>query len=127
MRRVVDREQVRDRDVGVALRRRERRVAEHLLDRAEIRAAVEQVRRAGVAERVRMEIGAAGAGEAVAADEELRGARVEAAPARRDEDRLRIEEARPRMSERGGAASHARSASSALRPRGRCAPSFPCR
>ena len=40
MRCVVDREEVRDRDVRVALRRGKRRMAEHLLDRAEISAAV---------------------------------------------------------------------------------------
>ena len=66
VRGVVDLEQVIGRDVGVALRRRERRVTEELLDRAEIGAAVEQVRRARVAERVGMEICATGVERAAA-------------------------------------------------------------
>src|SRR3954447_3624610 len=41
--------------VRVELGRREIRVAEHLLHRAEIRAALEQVRREGVAEQVRVD------------------------------------------------------------------------
>jgi hypothetical protein len=60
-------------------------VAEHFLDRAEVGAAVEEVRRAGVPERVRVEVGASGAGEAVATDDELGRPRAEPAPAGRDE------------------------------------------
>ena len=57
--------------MGVPLRRGEGRVAEHLLDDAEVGAAVEEVGGAGVAESVGMEIGAAHGREAVAANEEL--------------------------------------------------------
>src|SRR5207244_286517 len=49
----VDLEQVLGRDVGVALRRRQARVSEQLLDRAQVGAAVEQMGGEGVAERVR--------------------------------------------------------------------------
>ena len=90
MRRVVDAHQVIDRHVGVALRRRERRVAEDLLDRAQIGPAVEHVRRARVAERVRMQIGAARAERAVALHEHLHGAHGEPLPARREEERIGI-------------------------------------
>ena len=68
---VVDRHQSVDAHVGVALRRREARVAEELLDRPQVGAGVEEVRRAAVAERVRVEIRAIGSEGAVAADDVL--------------------------------------------------------
>ena len=43
-------------DVGVDLRRRDAGVAEHLLDGAEVRAAFEEVRREGVAQRVGVDV-----------------------------------------------------------------------
>ena len=49
----VDLEQLRRVDVRVALRRAEARVAEQLLNRAQVRAALQQVRRERVAQRVR--------------------------------------------------------------------------
>ena len=51
---VVDAAQALAVDVAVDLRRRERRVAEQLLDRAQVGAALEQVRREGVAQAVRV-------------------------------------------------------------------------
>ena len=75
-------------------------MAEHLLDGAEVGAAVEQVGRAGVAERVRMEIGPARAERAVAVDEELHRREAEAAAARRDEEGARIDGARAQVRER---------------------------
>ena len=48
----VHREQLGRVDVRVALRRAETRVAEQLLNRAEVGAALQQVRREGVAQRV---------------------------------------------------------------------------
>ena len=57
MRPFVDLEQSIDADVRVALRRRQAGVAEELLDRAQVGAGVEQMRRAGVAERVGVQVG----------------------------------------------------------------------
>ena len=76
MRTVVDLAQALRIDVAVHLRRRERAVAEQLLDRAQVGAALEQVRREGVAEAVRVRQQAA------------QGARVEAAAACREEERV---------------------------------------
>src|SRR5438132_6902599 len=101
MRRVVHLQEMRDGDVRVTLRRRERGVAEHLLDGTKVGAAVEHVRRAGVPQRVRVEIRASRAREPPLADEQLDRTRPEAAPARRYEQGAAIEEARPRMGERG--------------------------
>ncbi len=97
---VVDLEQVLGRNMGVALRRRERGVAQELLDRAQIRAAVEQVRRARVTERMRMKIGSTGTERAVFVDEQLHGPNAEPPAARRNEDRPRIHGARLRMLQR---------------------------
>jgi hypothetical protein len=63
-------------DVAVHLRRRERAVAEELLDRPEVGAAPEEVRREGVAQPVRVRRDAA------------QRARVEATAARREEERV---------------------------------------
>ena len=69
MRTVVDAAQVARVDVAVELRRRERAVAEQLLDRAQVGAAVEQVGRERVPEAVRV------------GDDPAQRARVEAAAA----------------------------------------------
>src|SRR4051794_22523851 len=50
-------------------------------------------------QRVRMEVGAARTDETIAPDEKLNRARIEPATTRRDEERVRIDEARPWMSE----------------------------
>ena len=50
---VVHLQQVVRRQVGVFLRRRERGVAEHFLDRAEVSSLIQQMSREGVAQRVR--------------------------------------------------------------------------
>ena len=50
---IVDVHQMIERDLGVALRRAQAGVAEQLLDRPQVGAAVEQVRGAGVAQRMR--------------------------------------------------------------------------
>ena len=52
VRAVVDRHQPIHRQVGVALGRREARVAQELLDGSQVRPGVEEVRRAGVPEQV---------------------------------------------------------------------------
>jgi hypothetical protein len=52
---VVDFHQMIQVDVSVALGRRKARVSEHLLDRAEVRALLEKMRREAVAERVWMD------------------------------------------------------------------------
>jgi hypothetical protein len=54
MRAIVDAPEAAAVDVRVDLRRRERAVAEELLDHAQVGAALEQVRREGVAELVRV-------------------------------------------------------------------------
>ena len=76
MRAVVDLPQEAGVHVAVHLRRRERAVAEQLLDRAQVGAALEQVRREGVPQAVRMRKQAA------------ERARVETAAARREEERV---------------------------------------
>ena len=57
MRFVVDRHQPVDGDVRIALRRRQARMAEQLLDRAEVGTCIEQMRRIRMAKRVWMEVG----------------------------------------------------------------------
>src|SRR5512146_3563834 len=74
MRFVVDAAQMTRVDVAVHLRRRERAVSEQLLDRAEIRTAVEQVRGERVAQPVRV------------GDDAAQRARVEASAASRQEE-----------------------------------------
>src|SRR5207245_9654508 len=59
VRLVVGLHQPVERDVGVALGRGQRGVAEQLLDRAQVRAAVQEVGRTGMAARVRRDGGAA--------------------------------------------------------------------
>src|SRR5690349_20772338 len=76
MRAVVDLAQPAGVDVAVYLGRRERAVAEQLLDRAQVGAALEQVRREGVAQPVRVWQQAA------------ERARVEPAATRREEERV---------------------------------------
>jgi hypothetical protein len=60
-----------ERNVRVALSRRKTRVPEQLLDGAQIGATLEQVRRAGVSESVRVQIAAPGAKRSVALNERL--------------------------------------------------------
>ena len=112
MRAVVDAAQALRVHVAVDLRRRERGVAEELLDRAEIGPALEQVRRERVAEPVRV------------ANEPADGARVESASPRGEEERVdrAARERRPcrrEGSERRGARPPLRAA--------RPAPCRPCR
>ena len=75
-RAVVDAAQPAGVHVAVDLRRRERGVSEQLLDRAQVGTALEQVRREGVAEAVRMR------------QDSADRARVEPAAARREEERV---------------------------------------
>ena len=98
MRAVVDLAQAARVDVAVHLRRRERAVAEQLLDRAQVGAALEQVRRERVPQPVRVRKQAA------------QRARVEPAAARREEERVL------------GAARELRAAPRAGRPRPRATP-----
>ena len=86
---VVDAQQVIDRHVRVALGGRERRVAEDFLDRAQIGAAVEHVRGARVAQRVRVQIGASGAEHAALFRERLYGARREPVAVHREKESAR--------------------------------------
>ena len=90
VRAVVDPAQAARVDVAVDLRRRERRVAEQLLDRAQVGAALEEVRRVRVAEAVRVAAAAGAACWCRAAGRARRGrarrsrrARAPAAPSRR--------------------------------------------
>src|SRR5262245_47808258 len=76
-------------DVRVALRRRQARVAEHLLDGAQVGAAAEEVRGEGVAERVRGGLGGGAGDEDVALEIARHAPRGEAAAARVPEDRPR--------------------------------------
>src|SRR5688572_20276614 len=76
---VVDRQQAIERHVRVALRGRQARMAEQLLDHAQVRAAFEQMRRAGVAQRVGVQVGASGAERAVTLHELLHPAHADAA------------------------------------------------
>ena len=73
---VVDAPQASRVDVAVDLRRRERRVAEQLLDRPQVCASLEQVRREGVTEAVGVP------------EESPEHARVEALPADGEEERV---------------------------------------
>ena len=83
---VVDRHQVVDVDVGVALGGAQAGVAEHLLDRAQVGALAQQVRREAVAQGVRRD--ARRPGHLLAAGEQpAHGARAEAQPAAGDEQR----------------------------------------
>ena len=68
-----------DGGVGVDLGRRDRRVAEQLLDGAEIGAAIEEVRREAVAERVRRRAAADAGLERALVDDAAERARRQAA------------------------------------------------
>src|SRR5690606_40684128 len=84
--------------VGVSLRRRERRETEDLLDRAQVRAALEKVGRGGVPQSVGREVGdSRDRGDAVRDLAHL--AHVDAAPAPTEEERR----ARARADEPGPA------------------------
>ena len=113
VRAVVDAAQALRVHVAVDLRRRERRVAEELLDHAQVGAALEQVRREGVAQAVRV------------AEEPAHGARVEPAAARRQEERVVRARARARAARRAGSA---RAWCAASSPSGttRSLPPLPC-
>src|SRR4051812_3403448 len=89
MRGVVDLPQPLRVDVRVHLRRRERRMAEQLLNRAQVGAAFEQVRRERVAQAVRM------------GDEPPQRRGVEPLPTRRQEERVACPRSqfRPRVAE----------------------------
>src|SRR5215472_2488419 len=89
MRAVVHAPQMTGVDVAVDLRRRERAVAEQLLDRAEVRAAVEQVRRERVTQP--MWVG----------DDPAQCARVEALAPRGEEEGVvrTARESRPRLAQ----------------------------
>ena len=105
MREPVGRGQPLARDVRVDLRRAEARVAEDLLDGAKIGAAVEQVRRRGVAQRVRSDVRRRATGPSCARDEVVRRARPEAPAARSEEDApMRRRRRRPPGEERRSAA-----------------------
>src|SRR5262245_3054921 len=84
----------------VALRRGERRMPEQLLDRPQVRAAVQEMGRAGVAQCVRMQIATSGPPPAVVAHERLDRARADASSAHGDEERRTVERSRPGMRER---------------------------
>ena len=88
MRSTVDVEQLRGVDVGVPLRRGQLNVPEQLLDRAQIGAALQQVRGEGMPERVRADAEARAAGRDVACDEALHAAPREPCAARGDEQRI---------------------------------------
>src|SRR5690242_8511338 len=92
MRAVVDLPQAASVDVAVHLRRRERAVAEQLLDRPQVGAALEQMRRERVAQAVGMRQQAA------------ERAGVEPPAARREEERVRgaASELWPRLTQVGG-------------------------
>ena len=99
-------------DVAVDLRRRERRVAEQLLDRAQVGAALEQVRRERVPQPVRMR------------RDPSQRARVEAAAAHREEERVLGARCELRAARARGSA---RATSPPPRRAGRRAPCRPCR
>src|SRR5260370_18912566 len=88
MRLVVDRDELRGVDRGVALRRRQAGMAQQLLDRAQIAAAGEQMRGEAVAQRVRR--GALGQADIGAQflQPRLHDARMERTAARTDEQRI---------------------------------------
>src|SRR5690606_16201480 len=81
--------------VGVALGGREARVAEQLLDPTEIGARVEQVRGAGVAERVRMQVASPGAERAVPPYDVLDLPDPEGRAVAAEEERARVLPPRP--------------------------------
>ena len=112
MRAVVDLAQAARVHVAVHLRRRERAVAEQLLDRAQVGAALEQVRGEGVPQAVRVGKQAA------------QRARVEPAAARREEERVlgAARELRPRLAQ-----VDARPSATPPRRAARPAPCRPCR
>ena len=80
MRLPVHLEQLRRVDVRVALRRAQARVAEQLLDRAQVGAALQQMRRERVAERVRADAGARAARRDVAPHEPVDAPRGQPCP-----------------------------------------------
>ena len=112
MRAVVDLAQALAVDVAVDLRRRERRVAEQLLDRPQVGAAFEQVRRERVAQAVRMR------------RDPPERARVEAPAAHGEEERVL---GSGRELRAGRARGSARATSPPPRRAGRRAPCRPCR
>src|SRR5215217_3195357 len=89
MRAVVDLAEAAGVDVAVYLGRRERAVPEQLLDRPQVGAALEQVRRERVPQTVRMR------------QQPAQGARVEAPPSRGEEERVLgpAGQLRPRVAE----------------------------
>ena len=111
MRVVVHAPQAARVDVAVDLRRRERRVAEQLLDRAQVGAALEQVGRVRVPEAVRVR------------QQPAEDARVEPPPADRDEQRVAraARERRPPVAQ-----PEADAARPPPRRAGRAAPCRPC-
>src|SRR5262249_2015630 len=86
---VIDVHQASQIDVGVALRGREARVAEQLLDGPQVRAAAEEVGGERVTEGVRARLGRRAAGDDVVCEEPRHAARREAPGARVAEDRAR--------------------------------------
>src|SRR5262245_18374080 len=78
--------------VRVLLRRRERGMAEQLLDRAEIRAGLEQVRRERVTEGVRRDLFRKPRGPEAPLEQARPRARRQTSPARGDEKRLALAE-----------------------------------
>ena len=112
VRAVVDAAQALAVDVAVDLRRRERGVAEQLLDRPQVGAALEQVRRECVAQPVRMR------------RDPPQRARVEPAAAHREEERVLGAAARARAARARGSA---RATTRPPRRAGRRAPCRPCR
>src|SRR5262245_18279280 len=91
MRLVVNSEQLLERQVGVALGGAEARVTQKLLDRAQIGSAFEHVRRARVAQRMRVQVGAPGRERSVAAHQLLYPAHAETPATPAQQQRARIE------------------------------------
>ena len=112
MRAVVDAAQALAVDMAVQLRRRQGAVAEQVLDRSQVGAALEQVRREGMAQPVWVREHAA----------ERRG--VQPPATRRQEERVLGAPARARAVPGAGTAPRG---APPLRRAGRCAPSRPCR
>ena len=90
MRLPVDLQQLRRVDVGVALRRAQARVAEQLLNRAQVGAALQQVRRKRMAQRVRADAEPRAARGDVAADQPIDAADAQPRPAVVHEQRLAV-------------------------------------
>src|SRR5512143_3855877 len=82
--------QVRGVEMRVLLRRRERRVAEELLDRAQVRSGFEKVRREGVAQGVRRDLGGQPRGAEAAFQQPRHRAGGQPSAARVDEERLAV-------------------------------------